>query len=233
MLRSMYSGISGMKVNQTRLDVIGNNIGNVNTTGFKSSRARFSETLSQNVSEASAPTGNSGGVNGGQVGLGVQLAAIDRIMTQGNMQSTSRTLDVAIDGNGYFMVSASGSSYSDNGITVNTASGTHNVTSTGTSMMYTRDGAFYVDSAGNLCSGNGYKVLGYSVTNDDNAQEATSLSPGTVSAGGFDFNFGAGSQLNGYTIKLGKIAAETATKCTIDKENKEIIINGDFSTTSN
>lgn len=233
MLRSMYSGISGMKVNQTRLDVIGNNIGNVNTTGFKSSRARFSETLSQNVSEASAPTVNSGGVNGGQVGLGVQLAAIDRIMTQGNMQSTSRTLDVAIDGNGYFMVSASGSSYSDNGITVNTASGTHNVTSTGTSMMYTRDGAFYVDSAGNLCSGNGYKVLGYSVTNDDNAQEATSLSPGTVSAGGFDFNFGAGSQLNGYTIKLGKIAAETATKCTIDKENKEIIINGDFSTTSN
>lgn len=98
MLRSMYSGISGMKVNQTRLDVIGNNISNVNTTGFKSSRARFKDMLNQNVSNAMAPSQNQGGTNASQVGLGVQLASIDAVMTQGNLQSTGRALDLAIDG---------------------------------------------------------------------------------------------------------------------------------------
>ena len=92
MLRSMYSGISGMKVNQTRLDVIGNNISNVNTTGFKSSRARFKDMLNQNVSNAMAPSQNQGGTNSSQVGLGVQLASIDAVMTQGNLQSTGRAL---------------------------------------------------------------------------------------------------------------------------------------------
>ena len=93
MLRSMYSGISGMKVNQTKLDVIGNNISNVGTTSFKASRARFSDMLSQNVSDAMAPSNNQGGVNASQVGLGVQLASIDSVMTQGMMQPTGRALD--------------------------------------------------------------------------------------------------------------------------------------------
>ena len=103
MLRSLYSGISGMKVNQTKLDVIGNNIANVGTTAYKAQRARFSTTLSQTVSSASAPSNNRGGINASQVGLGVQLASIDSVMTGGNLQSTGRNLDVAIDKTGYFI----------------------------------------------------------------------------------------------------------------------------------
>ena len=119
MLRSMYSGISGMKVNQTRLDVIGNNISNVNTTGFKSSRARFKDMLNQNVSNAMAPSQNQGGTNSSQVGLGVQLASIEAVMTQGNLQSTGRALDLAIDGEGFFMVSNGPSIYGDSQLEVN------------------------------------------------------------------------------------------------------------------
>ena len=104
MLRSLYSGISGMKVNQTKMDVIGNNISNVSTTAFKYSRTRFQDMLSQSVTDAMSPSTNLGGINPSQVGLGVKLAGIDTIVSQGNMQSTSRSLDVAIDGEGYFMV---------------------------------------------------------------------------------------------------------------------------------
>ncbi|HEY5524492.1 MAG TPA: flagellar hook-basal body complex protein, partial [Clostridium sp.] len=144
MLRSMYSGISGMKVNQTKLDVIGNNIANVNTTGFKSSRARFADTLSQNVSDAMAPSQNAGGTNASQVGLGVKLASIDSVMTQGSMQTTGRALDVAIDGNGFFMVS-SGPSVSKDGTLQVSNTGSHTVTdqsiqTSGSQLMYSRDG---------------------------------------------------------------------------------------------
>ena len=104
MLRSLYSGISGMKVNQTKLDVIGNNLANVSTTAFKGSRVNFSTTISQTLGSASAASDSLGGVNGKQIGLGAQISSIDKIMSQGSMQSTSRSLDVAVDGSGYFMV---------------------------------------------------------------------------------------------------------------------------------
>ena len=104
MLRCMYSGISGMKVNQTKLDVIGNNIANVGTTAFKSSSARFKDMLYQNAGEATAPTSTKGGTNAKQVGLGAQLSSINKMMGQGNALSTGRSLDVCVDGDGYLVV---------------------------------------------------------------------------------------------------------------------------------
>ena len=85
MMRSMFSGVSGLKGHQTRMDVIGNNIANVNTTGFKSSRVTFADMISQNLSGASSPTGNIGGVNPKQVGLGMNVASTDLIYTNGSV----------------------------------------------------------------------------------------------------------------------------------------------------
>lgn len=234
MLRSMYSGISGMKVNQTKLDVIGNNIANASTTSFKASRARFSDMLSQSVTSAMAPSETTGGVNASQVGLGVKLASIDTIMTQGNLQSTGRALDVAIDQTGFFIVS-SGPEISDDGsIQVSHQSGAHSIddnslAKSNSSLMYTRDGSFILDRSGNLLTGDGYRVMGYSLTNDDNSVNASSMSSSTVSAAGMEFSFGPGSQLNGYSVVVGKAGPDTPVSSTIDKVNKKIIINGDFS----
>ena len=234
MLRSMYAGISGMKVNQTKLDVIGNNISNVNTTAFKASRARFSDMLNQNVSNAMAPSNNQGGVNSSQVGLGVQLASIDSVMTQGNIQPTGRQLDVAIDGDGFFMVSKGQSMYG-NTLEVTHSTGSHNITeqsltNSGIEMMYTRDGSFTLDEQGNLLTGDGYRILGYSLTNDDSSQEATGLSPSTIGTAGLNFRFGPGSQLNDFKVVIGAIGPGTVTSAEVKKEDKTIILNGDFST---
>lgn len=160
MLRSMYSGISGMKVNQTKLDVVGNNIANVGTTAFKGQRTRFQDVLSQNAGRAMAPSLNLGGVNPRQVGLGVQLAGIDTLMTQGMMQPTSRNLDLAIDGEGYFMVARGETAFGNGDITI-----TNNTidNSNGRDIMFTRDGSFGTDHEGNLVTSDGYRVLGYSV----------------------------------------------------------------------
>ncbi|MGG7176574.1 flagellar hook-basal body complex protein [Clostridium paraputrificum] len=237
MLRSMYSGISGMKVNQTKLDVIGNNISNVGTTGFKSSRARFSDMLNQNVSDAMAPSQNQGGVNASQVGLGVQLASIDSVMTQGMMQPTGRSLDVAIDGEGFFMVSKGPTLYGDGQLEVNHRPGTHTITeqslaNSGSELMYSRDGSFILDNEGNLLTGDGYRVMGYSLTNDDSSMGASAVSPNPaeIQGVGLDFRFGPGSQLNGYKVVLGTVGPQTPTSADVDKKSKLIILNGDFST---
>lgn len=167
MLRSLYSGISGMKVNQTKLDVIGNNLANVSTTAFKGSRVNFSTTISQTLGSASAASDSLGGVNGKQVGLGAQIASIDKIMSQGSMQSTSRSLDVAVDGSGYFMVAAGPEltggtndkiTIDDNGIDAMPAN---------TSVAYTRDGSFVLDNEGNLLTSKGYRVLGFAMETTD------------------------------------------------------------------
>lgn len=234
MLRSMYSGISGMKVNQTKLDVIGNNISNVGTTSFKASRTRFSDMLSQNVSDAMAPSANVGGKNSSQVGMGVQLASIDSVMTQGMMQPTGRALDVGIDGDGFFMVSK-GPAVFDKSLQVNHTQGQHTITdqslaNSGTEVMYSRDGAFILDEAGNLLTGDGFRVMGYSLTNDDSSQDATGIAPNAVNTAGLDFRFGPGSQLNGYKVVLGSVGPGTVTSSTVDKAQKLVIVNGDFST---
>ncbi|MET3505035.1 flagellar basal body rod protein FlgG [Halalkalibacter oceani] len=135
MLRSMYSGISGMRNMQTKLDVIGNNIANVNTFGFKKGRTTFQDLVSQQLAGATAPDGNnSGGVNARQVGLGMQLASIDTLHTQGSLQNTNRELDLGISGDGYFVVSD------------------------GDTLFYTRAGNFYLDSEGNLVNSQGLQV---------------------------------------------------------------------------
>lgn len=234
MLRSMYSGISGMRVNQTKLDVVGNNIANVGTTGFKASRAKFSDMLSQNVSNAMAPSQNQGGVNASQVGLGVQLASIDAIMTQGNLQSTGRPLDVAIDKSGFFIVSSGPVVNSDTQLQVNHASGTHSISKNSANdsntLSYSRDGSFILDSNGNLLTGDGYRVMGYSLTNDDSSKPPTAKQSNTVSAAGLDFRFGPGSQLNEYKVVLGSVGPNTVASAAVDKVAKTIVVNGDFST---
>ena len=109
MLRSMYSGVSGMRGFQTKLDVIGNNIANVNTVGFKAGRVMFKDILSQSMAGVTAPIeGTQGGVNAKQIGLGVTVAAIDTVHTPGSAMTTSKSTDLRIDGDGFFVVSPDG-----------------------------------------------------------------------------------------------------------------------------
>lgn len=159
MLRSLYSGVSGMKNHQVRMDVIGNNIANVNTYGFKSARCNFQDLLSQTLRSPSAPTATTGGVNPGQVGLGMTVAGIANNMGQGATQTTGRTLDCAIQGNGYFVMHKN---LGD------------------TDAFYTREGIFYMDSAGYLVNSNGYYVCN-ATTGHEIRLSATPATVSTIS----------------------------------------------------
>ena len=139
MLRSMYSGVSGLKAHQTKMDVIGNNIANVNTYGFKSSRTTFSEVYYQTVRSASGATTNQGGMNANQIGYGVNVATIDVQHTRSGFQMTDNGMDVAIAGEGFFQVQ----------------DGDGNV-------FFTRAGMIRIDASGNLVDQNGNFVLGVS-----------------------------------------------------------------------
>lgn len=140
MLRSLYSGVSGMKGFQTKLDVIGNNVANVNTVGFKSDRVMFQDILSQKVSGVTAPEeGTVGGVNPKQVGLGSSISAIDTVHTPGSFMTTNVPTDLAIEGDGFFAVAPNGDSES---------------------IYLTRAGNFTRDAAGNLVTSQGFLVLG-------------------------------------------------------------------------
>lgn len=112
MMRSLYSAISGIKNHQVKMDVIGNNIANVNTTGYKRSRVSFATTLSQTMKGASAPTALAGGTNPMQIGLGAVLGSIDQIMTQGSSQTTGKSTDMMIQGQGFFILNNNGTVYS-------------------------------------------------------------------------------------------------------------------------
>src|SRR5471030_1431021 len=144
MLRSMYSGISGMKANQTKLDVIANNIANVSTTSFKSSKVNFADTLYQSSASATAPTSNNGGTNAKSVGLGAQVSSINKLMSQGNELSTGRSLDVAFDGDGY-LITAKGKVDATTTVTNNAIAST-----TMDNISYTRDGNLSLDENGDL-----------------------------------------------------------------------------------
>lgn len=136
MMRSLYSAISGLKNHQVKMDVIGNNIANVNTTGFKRSRVSFATMLSQTAKGASTPSLTLGGTNSMQVGLGALLSSIDQIMTQGSSQSTSVETDMMIQGSGFFVLDRNGT-------------------------VYSRAGNFTLDSVGNLVEpGSGAFVQG-------------------------------------------------------------------------
>ncbi|MDG5788184.1 flagellar hook protein FlgE [Evansella sp. AB-P1] len=158
MLRAMYSGISGISGFQTKLDVIGNNIANVNTAGFKKGRTTFEDLVSQQMAGASTPTDNRGGTNPIQVGLGGTTATVDTVHTQGSLQNTGRDLDLGISGDGFFVVND------------------------GLNSFYTRAGNFYLDQQGNLVNSNGYLVQGYGIV-DDEVDEAGGIGPLNISSG--------------------------------------------------
>lgn len=151
MLRSLYSGVSGMKGFQTKLDVIGNNIANVNTTGFKAGRVMFKDILSQTVAGVTAPAeGTRGGVNAKQIGLGVGVSAIDTIHTPGSAQTTNVPTDLRIDGDGFFAVSPTGEAGN---------------------MFLTRAGNFTIDALRQLVNADGMFVLstaGEAITLEEN-----------------------------------------------------------------
>ncbi|MEC0332989.1 flagellar basal body rod protein FlgG [Paenibacillus macerans] len=139
MLRSMYSGVSGMRGFQTKLDVIGNNIANVNTVGFKSGRVMFKDIMSQTVSGVTAPVEDAnGGINAKQIGLGSQIGSIDTLHTSGSAMTTNNPLDVRINGDGFFMVTMG-----DDG-----------------PVFLTRAGDFHIDALGQLVTSDGFLVCG-------------------------------------------------------------------------
>ncbi len=141
MLRSLYSGISGLRAHQTMLDVTGNNIANVNTAGYKGSSVQFQDTLSQLTRSGSTARAETGGTNAAQVGLGVQVAAISTNFAQGSAQATGRSTDMMISGDGFF------------------------ITSKGGEQSYARAGAFNFDSLGRLVSPDGGLVQGWAAAN--------------------------------------------------------------------
>ncbi len=138
MMRSLWAGVSGLQNHQTRMDVLGNNIANVNTNGFKKGRVTFQDMLSQTLAGAAKPTDEVGGVNPQQIGLGMMVSTIDTIHTQGALQSTGVMTDVAVQGNGFFVLKDGNKSY------------------------YTRNGAFSLDQDGRLVNpANGRRVQGW------------------------------------------------------------------------
>jgi len=189
MLKSLYSGISGLKVNQQKLDVIGNNIANVSTTSFKGSSVNFQDMLSQSVSGAQGASLNQGGINGSQLGLGVKIGSIAINQTQGSMTPTGSITDLAIDGEGYFMVERGTIVNTTGVITVDPKSTTttsHNIASTsGNEILYTRDGAFLRDDKGNFVTTDGLRVMGYAVSSvtagtGSIPAASASITPGTT-----------------------------------------------------
>ncbi|ATP39357.1 flagellar basal body rod protein FlgG [Solibacillus sp. R5-41] len=164
MLRSMYSGISGLKNFQTKLDVIGNNIANVNTYGFKKERTIFKDLISQTQSGASGPSAARGGVNAIQVGLGSQLAAIDTVHNPGSMQTTGRGLDLAISGDGFFMVADSAAEEAPTPEDMEDLTANPLIGAGFTNTQYTRAGNFYMDKFGYVVNGDGKYLVG--VPND-------------------------------------------------------------------
>lgn len=247
MMRSLYSGVAGLKTHQTRMDVIGNNIANVNTTAYKSSSMTFSELMSQTTQKASGANATTGvgGTNAKQIGLGVKAGAINTaITTQGSAQSTGNPFDIMITGDNFFVVS------------------------NGSENFFTRDGSFYVDGAGNLAmTSTGYNVMGWVVDEttgnikqdtvsalrimsaanmtyppeattqanisgilDQNDKDVTSANGKTVNLNFFDargysytakftFKQSGGSKVNEYSMELTKLLDSTGKEIDISTVN--------------
>lgn len=152
MMRSLYSGVSGLKNHELRMDVVGNNIANINTYGFKRSRVAFSDLLSQRLRGAQNPRDIVGGVNPKEVGIGVTTSTIDPLFHQGSLQTTGKVTDLAILGDGFFVLRR------------------------GNDLLYTRDGSFGLDRDGYLVeTGNGLRVQGWMVKRDEEGNERLNL----------------------------------------------------------
>jgi flagellar hook protein FlgE len=161
-MRSLWAGVTGLQAHQVAMDVEGNNIANVNTTGYKYSRANFSDLLSQTAKIATAPQGQLGGKNAMQIGLGTQVSTVTKIFKQGSIETTDKTTDLAIQGDGFFVVSPDG----------------------GSTYKYTRSGDFTFDANGNFVDTNGYIAQGWNRDKSTLAIDSTSpianitISPG-------------------------------------------------------
>ncbi|MEN3186374.1 MAG: flagellar basal-body rod protein FlgF [Atribacterota bacterium] len=152
MMRSLFAGVSGLKNHQTQMDVIGNNIANVNTVAFKASRVTFEDILSQTLEGARSPVaGGTGGVNPTQVGLGMKISSVDTIFTAGSLQTTDNPTDLAIQGDGFFVVSDGSLTY------------------------YTRDGSFSMSADGSLVTSGGYRLQGWLADSDGNIDTTQAL----------------------------------------------------------
>lgn len=155
----MFAGVSGLRSHQTMMDVVGNNIANVNTPGFKSSQITFAETISQTLRGASGASGALGGTNPIQIGLGTKVQSIDPVFSQGASQVTGRNTDLAIQGAGFFMVQ------------------------NGAERLYTRAGAFNFDEVGNLVNSQGYIVAGWTADAAGNIDTTGTINPITIPLG--------------------------------------------------
>ena len=154
MLRSMFSAISALNLHQTYMDVVANNLANVNTYGYKSSRVTFQDQFSQTLWNGAGPTDNLGGINPAQIGLGVRLGSISPNFTQGMLQNTNRNTDIAIQGDGFFIY--------NNGVT----------------NIYSRDGSLEIDSEGYLVNGStGGRIQGWMASVVDNVASVDSGGP--------------------------------------------------------
>lgn len=183
MLRSLFAGISGLRVNQTMLDVTGNNIANANTTGYKASTTVFQDTLSQMMAGGTAANAERGGTNPVQVGLGVQLSATSTNFGQGSAQMTGRNTDLMLQGDGFFVVQR------------------------GNEEMYTRAGAFTFDETGTLVTNSGARVQGYNLNPDgttdmagglvDMTMDPAVITPPLAGATLNSFSFGSDGTLRG------------------------------------
>lgn len=186
MLRSMFAGVAGLRAHQIMMDVTSNNLSNVNTTGYKASRATFQDTLYQTVRGATdGVASTSGGVDPMQIGLGVTVAGVEANFAQGSMMLTNRSTDVAIQGEGMFVLS--------------------DVTG---SLLYTRAGAFSWDNAGNLVTANGHIVNGWNGSNPPDATPPTT----TGAAGPLNVDSAALSSISDISIGVdGTINGRDAT----------------------
>ena len=178
MLRSLYSGVSGLKNHQVKMDVIGNNIANVNTVGFKSSRVTFQDVYSQVIQPATAPAAGSGmgGTNPQQIGLGVTTGSIDVLHTRAATEYTGAPLDLSIDGDGFFVVAE------------------------GDRLLFTRAGNFYTDANNNLVTADGLLVQGWTRTTQDEAVPdmiPAELSPVVISNDYYDVSIGLNGEIVG------------------------------------
>lgn len=183
MLRSLFAGISGLRVNQTMLDVTGNNIANANTIGFKSSTTVFQDTLSQMLTASSAANANRGGTNPVQIGLGVQVAETSGNFTQGSNETTGVGTDMMLNGDGFFVVQS------------------------GNTNTYTRAGAFHFDNSGNLVAADGKYVMGYTATGADPNEQVPLNAQGNPTGGltrlnihEIDASLPAGVSISSYEI---------------------------------
>ena len=216
MLRSMYSGISGLKNFQTKLDVIGNNISNVNTHGFKKGRVIFKDLISQTQSGASGSTVASGGINAKQVGLGASMAAIDTIHGSGSLQTTGRTLDVAMEGEGFFVVGKYNVDQTEGAVT------------SFEEVKYTRAVNCYLDRDGVLVNSNGDIVIGYGSPNADVAPNEDTPIEGELQHAAVTDEDGNDVNLETFDVETGLIGqVGTAGKIRIPTDAQEMSIGAD------